>query len=182
MRGIFISFLLLSSVYAGEHTVLASLFSKHIENKDMHGDEFNEENYGLGYQYSTFKGSDEVYMTLTTMVLKDSYKNNMYTATAGLNKPILEFNKLRLSLGAEVGVAYKAIKSSNKKEVDLLAASGVTLKKKVNYAYSVIPILLIPKITVSYAQFSVNVLYIPEAEVQSKHSDAVLWATIGYTF
>ena len=179
MKKVILLLILASSLYSGNHTILFSLFSKHIESTDMHGDTFNEENYGVGYQYST---SGDTYLTFSAVALKDSYKHNMYTTTLGINKSVLQKNGIGVSLGAEFGVAYKAVKHSNKKEVDLLAESGVTLKKKVTYEYSPVPILLVPKVTISYKQFSVNILYIPEVEIQSNPVDAVLWATFGYTF
>ena len=68
---------LFSSLNANEHRVVLHGTAKHLKSTDVMGRVYNEENYGIGYEYNTFKKENKWYVpvwTVSANIIKDSYK------------------------------------------------------------------------------------------------------------
>lgn len=46
--------ILSTNVFANEHRAVISGFTKHFSKKDRAGYKYNEDNWGIGYEYNTY--------------------------------------------------------------------------------------------------------------------------------
>jgi hypothetical protein len=154
---IILFFFLSSCLYANEHRILISGFTKHEESHRSNGERFNEVNLGGGYEFTTFKDYNEFYFGTNLTVIDDSFDNLQYTVSASSN--------IRFSLGRNtalsIGVASFAMwKKDNFK-------TGVS---EDDAQYDLV-IGAAPLTSVYYKDLSVNFAYVPS--ISYKQIDSV---------
>ena len=82
--------------------LLIPLVSKHNTDTDRLNQEFNEFNYGIGYEYD-YIDTDSYKIRFDSMILNDSYSHPMITATVGVDYKLTSW----LSVGADFGLSVK---------------------------------------------------------------------------
>ena len=97
--------LLYVSLSASEHRVLFHGLSHHFDRTDKLGRSWNEKNYGLGYEYSSYDKGDNFYYTSSINILKDSNFEPFYFATLGGEfRPDVTNDYFAVTLNALVGL------------------------------------------------------------------------------
>lgn len=167
MKSLIILFLFLSScLYANEHRILISGFTKHEHSHRSNGEAFNEVNLGGGYEFTTFKDYNEFYFGTNLTVLDDSYDNLQYTVSASSN---IRF-KLSKNTDFSVGIAsfamwkkdnYKVGVSEDNAEYDLVIGAA-------------------PLASVYYKDFSMNFAYVPSISYEQIESVGFLVVYFGW--
>jgi len=96
-----------SFLFASEHRLLVTGFTKHETSHSSSGYEYNEFNYGAGYEYTTFEDYNELYWGTNVTVLKDSYDEWQYTVSFSPNVRFRLNQNTSVSIGAAVFLMYK---------------------------------------------------------------------------
>jgi len=148
MKGVtFLLFLVSSILSANEHRLLISGFTKHEESHRANGDRYNEFNYGAGYEFTTFKDYNALYLGTNVTALKDSFDEWQYTLSIS---PNIRY-KLAKDLAVSVGIAsflmlkkdnFKVGVTNDEAEYDLLVGAA-------------------PLSSLYYKDLSVNLAYVP---------------------
>jgi len=168
MKPILILFLLSSFLLADEHRLLVSGFSKHEKSHDNNGKEFNEFNYGLGYEYNNFKDYNEAYFGGNFSVIKDSYDEWQYTLSASSNMRFKLNQNFSLSFGVAAFLMYKKDNYKNnvyKEDADYDLFVGAA-----------------PSSSLYYKDFSVSIAYVPSASFMNIDTVGFAIVYFGYTF
>lgn len=168
MKFILIMFLLSPFLFADEHRLLITGFSKHEKSHDNDGDKFNEFNYGLGYEYNNFKDYNEAYFAGNFSVLKDSYDEWQYTLSASPNIRFELNQDFSFSIGLAGFVMYK--KDNFKKNVS-----------KEDAKYDLL-VGAAPLSSLYYKDFSVNIAYVPSVSFMDFDTVGFVLVYFGYTF
>lgn len=167
MKSLIILFLFLSSyLYANEHRILISGFTKHEKSYRSNGERFNEVNPGGGYEFTTFKEYNEFYFGTNLTVLDDSYDNLQYTISASSN---IRF-KLSKHTDVSIGIASFAMWKKDNFKV------GVS---EDNAEYDIV-IGAAPLASVYYKDLSVNFAYVPSVSYEQIDSVGFLVVYFGW--
>jgi len=153
MKLIVVLCVLITFLWAEEHRVLVSGFSKHEKSQDGDGEKFNEENWGVGYEYTNFKKYGEMYFAGNISVIKDSYSDAQYTITASPNWRYKMGGDFDFSFGAAAFLMWK--KDTYKDNITSDEAE-----------YGLVPGIA-PQAAFYYKNFSVNFAYIPTIKMGS---------------
>lgn len=169
MKNILILLFLLSSlVFANEHRLLISGFTKHEHSNRSNGKKYNEFNLGAGYEFTTFKNYNEFYFGTNVTVLNDSYSNIQYTVSASSN---IRF-KLSRHTAISIGVAsfamwkkdtFKAGVSEDEAKYDLVIGAA-------------------PLGSFYYKDLSVNFAYVPSVSYENVQTVGFAIVYFGWTF
>lgn len=96
-----------SFIFASEHRLLITGFTKHETSHSASGYEYNELNYGAGYEYTTFEDYKELYWGTNITVLRDSYDEWQYTLSFSPNVRFRLNENTSFSIGAALFYMYK---------------------------------------------------------------------------
>jgi hypothetical protein len=144
-------FLLTSLLFSDEHRLLLTGFAFHEKEHDDNGNKLNGENYGVGYEYTTFEDYGEMYFSGSASVLRDSYKNPEYTLTFSPNWRYKISQDFDWSIGVAAFVTWKKDaynfrpNSPNDGDYELLPGAA-------------------PLASLYYKDVSINLTYIPSIE------------------
>jgi hypothetical protein len=166
MKSLIVLFLFLSSLYANEHRILISGFTKHEQSHRSNGERFNEVNLGGGYEFTTFKDYNEFYFATNLTVLDDSYDNLQYTVSASSN---IRF-KVNKNTALSIGIASFAMWKKDNFKV------GVSEE---NAEYDLV-IGAAPLASAYYKDFSVNFAYVPSVSYEQIESVGFLVVYFGW--
>jgi len=151
---LFFTLLFLSiSIFANEHRVLVSGFTKHEHSHDKEGERYNEENWGAGYEFTAFKEYGELYFAGNFTILKDSYSDAQFTLSASPNVRYKVYGDLDASIGMAAFLMWK--KDTYK--------TGVSSDEA---EYGLVPGVA-PLASLYYQRFSVNLAYVPTMKMGS---------------
>jgi len=162
MKLLFLFLFVINTLHADR--LLLSIASKHNNDKDMYGEEFNEVNLGIGYEFDIIDDEDYLLM-LDVLALKDSYSNPMYSVTVGVDHKATSWFRF----GFDFGIASRKTKY-------------VYFNKPVYFEREVIPIIFIPTATINYKKLSLSVLHIPQMDYKGKRVEGVTLTILGYSF
>ena len=95
------------SLLASEHRLLITGFTKHERSHTTSGYEYNEFNYGAGYEYTSFDDYNELYWGTNVTVLKDSFEEWQYTLSISPNIRFKLSKHTSISVGAGMFIMYK---------------------------------------------------------------------------
>lgn len=159
---------LTSIVSANENRLLISGFTKHEQSTRPDGYSYNEFNYGLGYEFTTFKEYDELYLGTNITALKDSFDEWQYTLSVS---PNIRY-KLSKDLAISIGVAsFVMLKKDNYKK-------GVS-PEEAQYDFLV---GAAPLSSLYYKDFSANFAYVPSVSFGDLNAVGFLIVYFGWTF
>jgi len=86
-KAVVIGILSLSNIHAGEHRIVIHGHASHLKPTDHYtGIGYNEHNFGIGYQYTTYEDNSDDYFVWSASVniIKDSYKRDFPFVTAAM--------------------------------------------------------------------------------------------------
>ena len=151
MRSVFIFLMLLLISHANEHRLLLTGFTKHETTNQPNGKAWNEENYGGGYEYTTFTDYNKLYYSSNVTILEDSFNYKQYTLSSA---PTIRY-KLSENTSASIGLAF------------FLMAKRETYLK--NYSsnkpdYGIIPGAA-PVAIFTYKKMTINFAYVPTVSI-----------------
>lgn len=152
MRSVLSIFIMLHiMIYAGEHRLLLTGFTKHETSNQPNGQSWNEENYGAGYEYTSFTKYDQLYYSSNITILEDSFNFKQYTLSTA---PTIRY-KLSQNRSFSIGLAF------------FLMAKRETYLK--NYSsikpdYGIIPGAA-PLAIFTYKKMTLNFAYVPTVSV-----------------
>ncbi len=147
MKQVLFLFLLVTILNANEHRLLVSGFTKHEKSHRNNGDTYNEVNYGIGYEFTSFREYDELYFGSNFTALKDSMDEWQYTISAS---PNIRF-KLSENSSVSIGVAAFVMVKKDNYKTDVLPEDA---------AYDLLGGVA-PLSSFYYKDFSVNTAYVP---------------------
>lgn len=147
---------------ADEHRLLLTGFTKHEVSHKKNGEEFNEFNYGAGYEYTTFEHYNELYLGTNLTALRDSYDEPQYTLSVSPNIRFELTEKISASVGAAAFVMYK--KNNYKRNVSEEEA-------KYELVFGAAPLA-----SLYYKRLSVNFAYVPSFSYDKYNMDIIGFA------
>jgi len=153
MKIVLLLFMIINFSFATEHRVIVSGFTKHEHSHSSDGEEFNEENWGAGYEFTDFKEYGKLYFAGNFTVLKDSYSDAQFTLSASPNLRYKIYGDFDASFGIAAFLMWK--KDTYK--------SGVSSDEA---EYGLVPGLA-PLASLYYQRFSVNLAYVPTIKMGS---------------
>ncbi|PHR55490.1 MAG: hypothetical protein COA44_10575 [Arcobacter sp.] len=168
MKLIALLFFFSSFVLASEHRLLLTGFTKHEISHSSSGYEYNEFNYGAGYEYTSFEDYKELYWGTNLTILRDSYDEWQYTLSLSPN--------IRFSLGKDTSVS--------------IGAAIFLMYKKDNYKNDVPPKTteydfiggLAPVASLYYKDVSVSAAYVPSFSDDDIETTGFLIVYFGWKF
>lgn len=158
----------ISTLFANEHRLLISGFTKHEKSHRINGEHYNERNYGAGYEFTSFENYDELYFGSNFTALKDSFNEWQYTVSASPNIRFKLSENSAISVGLAAFVMYK---KDNYKD-------GVT-KENAEYDFMA---GMAPLSSFYYKDFSVNAAYVPTFDYKDIHNVGFLIVYFGWRF
>lgn len=168
MRFLYLCIFFASALFSEEHRLLITGFSKHETSHSASGYEYNEFNYGAGYEYTSFEDYKELYWGANASVLKDSYDEWQYTLSISPNVRFQLSKYTSVSIGAALFLMYK--KDYYKKDVP-------PNKAKYDFIGGAAPMA-----SLYYKDVSVSTAYVPSFSHNNIETDGFLIVYFGWKF
>ncbi len=168
MRYLLLMVLYLQSLYGVEHRLLLSGFTRHETRYNTYGEKFNEENWGLGYEYSTFELFEELYYSTNVTILKDSFNAEQYTLSSA---PSIRYQMAKhhaYSFGLAFFLMWKEenyIRQTPGSDID----------------YGFIPGMA-PIVSYYYKDLTFNIAYVPTVHIGNIENTGFAILYFGWTF
>ena len=136
--------------------------ANHLVSKNEQGTEFNEANFGIGYQYA-FADETKHFYTVSGNFIKDSYSNPFPFLTAAYNYNLVDndYGQLSANATAILGLRYSEDRGSSK------GIFGV-----------------VPGLTYKYDKYSVNYNFSPTVDTSTSNgrTTGFHYFSVGYEF
>jgi len=152
---------------ADEHRLLLSGFSIHEKKNDRFGETYNAFNYGLGYEYNTFREDGKFYFGLNALLLDDSYHNPQFTLGAG-HYIRFDLDVIECAVGLSGFVGYKKIYGDE----DLDRNGG---------SYGLMGGIA-PALNLYYKNAAVNLMYVPSFHYRDADITGFLFTYFSWRF
>ena len=172
-----------SSLFANEHRVVLHGHASHFVKEDRLGTEFNEKNYGMGYEYNSYDGIDNEYyvepvLTFSANVIQDSYKKAFPFIGAGFELRSKGYVGISINISGFVG--YKNLINTNK-TVTYVNREFVTTYTKTSEGYSIMGGVT-PGVKLYIGDFSFNYNYSPEFDAFGFYAEGFHYFSLSYKF
>lgn len=147
MKHLLLALLLVLSLQADK--LILTGISFHGESANVDGTKVNPYNYGIGYQKEY--NYDNFTTTATIIILYDSFKHAMGTATYGIGKSIA-IADYELAASMEFGIAHKQV--TTRKDAGYI--------KYYEYRHRLVPIAFVPTLSITKGNYGLGILYLPK--------------------
>ena len=175
----------MQNLNANEHRIVLHGHANHFNDTDRVGGNFNEKNYGIGYEYTSYDGIDndwfiEPVYGLSVNIIQDSYKRIF--PFAGI------FGEIRTKGFVGVGINISAFVGSKelnktKKNVNYNNTTGKFDFTYENIGTERLPIFgATPGVKIYVGDFSFNYNYSPEFEGFGIYADGFHYFSLSYKF
>ena len=169
--------LFVMNLFANEHRVVLHGHASHFKSTDRIDREFNEENYGIGYEYNTYDGVDngdyfESFITFSANVIQDSYKKIFPFIGTGIELR----TKGKYSIGVNLSgfVGYKKISRYNHN-------LNTDVYTEINREYIIVGGVT-PGVKLYAGDFSFNYNYSPRFEYENIVAEGFHYFSLSYRF
>ena len=171
------------NLYANEHRVILHGHANHFNKEDRAGYEFNELNYGVGYEYNTYDGINngdnfEVVYSFSANIIKDSY--NYVFPFLGPSIELRTKGKYAVGLSLFTFVGYKKIITfQNFIGFDYTTNTSISTYSRYSEKYSIMGGIT-PGIKLYLGDFSLNYNVSPEFDGAGFHADGFHYFSLSY--
>lgn len=154
-------------VFANEQRILLAGFTIHEHTYDRFGEEYNDFNYGAGYEYSFFNDYKELYFATNALAFNDSFENPQFVIGMG-HAYRFDTWAIDTAIGLSGFFGIKKIYTDD----DISRDDG-------DYGFTG---GLGPTVTFYYEDFSLNFVYVPGFSYKDIDTTGFLFAYFGYKF